>query len=919
MIGSTISHYNILEKLGEGGMGVVYKARDTKLDRDVALKFLPPHLAASEQDKARFVQEAKAAAALNHPNVCSIIDIQEHEVAGSAEKQMFIVMEFVDGQTLRERTAGQATGSGAAISLKQAIDIGIQVADGLAAAHEKGIVHRDIKPENIMIRRDGIAQVMDFGLAKLRASGSKITRLTKQGSTVGTAGYMSPEQVTGQEADHRSDIFSLGVLLYELFTGELPFKGVHETALAYEIVNVDPAPMSVIRPALDPALDAIVLECLAKEKSERFQSVAEVAKELRKFKRESSRQSVSRISAVRTSGQYAGAMAAPSSGELTSMGQVPAGGGTAGTATSRASVLPWALAAVSLAAALVFAWMQFSAAPPPAEEFRLHVIPPTGGSIDNSFGGHSAISPDGRMAVFTASDSIGKTSLFVRPLRDVSARQLQGTDDASYPFWSPDNKSIGFFSKGKLKKIDVIGGLPLTMCIAPAGRGATWNREGVIVFAGNSNNGLYRISAAGGEPTPLTTLDTTRSEASHRWPCFLPDGRHFLYMSRPARGGQGISDELFVGSLDSPELRPIMKVTANVLYADGYLFYIVENSLMARAFNPSDQTFKGDPFTLAERVLSSTNLSKGAFSVSDAGDILYSSGAASEGRHLKWFDRSGKELSTVGDPANYFGLQLSPDGKRVALEEGDLGSGNRDLWTYDLERGTKSRLTFSAAADRTPVWSPDGSAIYYFSDGDIFKKNTAGIGAEIPVLKSDALKRPYSITADGRTLFYYRRKNDGNDDVYAIALNDKPEETAVLVDDFDKDNPRISPDGKWLAYCSNETGTYQVYVVPYPPAGGRYQVSTSQATFPLWSRDGKELIYLSGDDQLASTKVETKDGVLQLGQTQTLFRARFFILTENPYAISPDGTRFLCIVERGGEETDVLTVIRNWPRPGDAK
>ncbi len=902
MIGQTISHYQILEKLGEGGMGVVYKAHDTKLDRMVALKFLPSQLAASEQDKARFIQEAKAAAALNHPNVCSIIDIQEHD------GQTFMVMEFVDGQTLREKFG--------TISQKQAIDIGIQIADGLAAAHEKGIVHRDIKPENIMIRKDGIAQVMDFGLAKLRASGSRITRLTKAGSTVGTAGYMSPEQIQGQEADHRSDIFSLGVLLYELFTGELPFKGVHETALAYEIVNVDPAPMSVIRPALDPALDAIVLECLAKEPPERYQSVAEVAKELRRFKRESSRKSVSRITAVRSGAQVPAVMPPVGPGTYSAAGTAEYTALSSAAGASRRTILPWSVAAVLLVIAAWFGWRNFATVPPAQEEIRLNIIPPPGGSINNSFGGNSAISPDGRTVVFLAADSAGKNFLYVRPLRELTARRLQGTEGAYYPFWSPDNKSIGFFANGKMKKIDVIGGSSLTICSAFDGRGATWGREGVIVFAGGPNSGLSGVSAAGGEPAPATTLDTSRGQATHRWPYFLPDGKHFLFLSRTARGaGIDGGGELNIGSLDSPEHQPVMKASSIAEYADGYIYYVVENSLMARAFDPVKLTLEGDPFTIAEQLLFSTNMAKGDFSVSEAGDILYGTGASTEDRFLKWYDRNGKELSTVGDPAAYIGLQLSPDGKRVALEEYNGAAANRDLWIYDLERGTKSRLTFSADPDRTPVWSPDGALIYYMSGTDIFKKNTNGIGAEIPVLKSDALKRPYSISPDGGTLFYYHRKNDGTDDVYSVNVNDKPVETAVLADNFDKDNPRISPDGKWLAYCSNETGTYQVYVVPYPPTGGRYQVSTSEASFPFWNQNGKELFYLVGEGQLVSTAVESKGGVLRLGQTETLFRARLFVLTENPFAVSPDGTRFLCIVERGGDEKDVLTVIRNWPRP----
>ncbi len=522
------------------------------------------------------------------------------------------------------------------------------------------------------------------------------------------------------------------------------------------------------------------------------------------------------------------------------------------------------------------------------------------------------------MVVFLASDSVGKTFLYVRPLKELTARRLQGTEAAYYPFWSPDNKSIGFFASGKLKKIDVVGGSPLTICTAGGGRGASWGREGVIVFANGPNTGLSRVSATGGEPAPVTTLDTIKSESSHRWPFFLPDGKHFLFLARTARGaGDEGGDELTVGSLDSPELHPVMKAGSIAKYANGYIYYIVENSLMARQFDPVTFTLKGDPFTLAEQVIFSTNMGKGDFSVSDAGDILYGAGASTEGRFLKWYDRNGKELSTVGEPAAYIGLQLSPDGKRVALEEYNGSAANRDIWTYDLERGTKSRLTFSADQDRTPVWSPDGGMIYYMSGSDIFKKNTNGIGAEIPVLKSDAMKRPYSITPDGRTLFYYLRKNDGTDDVYAVTLNDKPEGTAVIADNFDKDNPRISPDGKWLAYCSNETGTYQVYVVPYPPTGGRYQVSTSEASFPLWNPNGKELFYLVGDDQLVSTAVESQGGVLRLGQTETLFRTRLFVLTENPFAVSPDGTRFLCIVERGGDEKDVLTVVRNWPRPAE--
>src|ERR1041385_2184240 len=459
MIGQTISNYHILEKLGEGGMGVVYKAEDTKLKRTIALKFLPPELAASAQDKARFVQEAQAASALNHPNVCTIHDIQDHDGT------MFIVMEFVDGQTLRERKDS--------ISFKQALDIGIQIAEGLAAAHEKGIVHRDLKPENIMLRKDGIAQIMDFGLAKLRASGSKITRLTKEGSTVGTAGYMSPEQVQGLDTDHRSDIFSYGVLLYELLTGELPFKGVHETALAYEIVNVDPAPMASIKPDIDPNLDAIILECLEKDPRERTQSIAQTGLDLKRYRRESSRQKMSRITAARPA--YQSTAARSFQGLPPEESKVSKG--------SRL-LLPWIIASACVIGLLALAWIHFRETRQANFAITANIVAPEGCKYFNDYdGGHIALSSDGSLLAFVAADSSGRTSLWVQSIRTGITQRLGGTDGATYPFWSPDNRSIGFFTDGSLKTILAIGGPATIVCPAVSGRGGTWNSDGVILFS----------------------------------------------------------------------------------------------------------------------------------------------------------------------------------------------------------------------------------------------------------------------------------------------------------------------------------------------------------------------------------------------------------------------------------------------------
>lgn len=510
LTGSTISHYRILEKLGEGGMGVVYKAQDLKLDRLVALKFLPPHLSTSASDKARLMHEARAASAINHPNVCTIYSIDEHE------GQLFMAMEFVDEKTLYDRKGS--------ISLRQGIDIGIQIADGLAAAHEKGIVHRDIKPENIILRKDGVAQITDFGLAVVKG----VSRLTREGSTVGTAFYMSPEQVEGREADQRSDIFSLGVLLYEMFTGQLPFNGVHETALMYEIVNVDPRPLSAINPEIHPSLDALVLECLQKDANERTQSVKQISIDLKRFKRDSGNQLPGRA----TTGPVSGAHPQPA---YTARHGVDA----RGTLLSRYLWPVVITAVVSTIGMLAFAVMFFTRPDMEVRTLKFSIAPPEKGNFyalgagaGQASGGPVALSSDGQRLTFLATAPDGKRHLWIRSLDQLSSQMLPATDNASYPFWFPDDRFIGFFADGKVKKIDASGGPPFTICDAPDGRGAAWNKDGIIIFAPGTGLPLSTVSSAGGAPEVLTQLDTSRDERTHRWPQFLPDGRHFLYFVR---------------------------------------------------------------------------------------------------------------------------------------------------------------------------------------------------------------------------------------------------------------------------------------------------------------------------------------------------------------------------------------------------
>src|ERR1051325_505675 len=893
MIGTTLSQYKILEKLGEGGMGVVYKAEDTKLDRFVALKFLPPHLNASAQDKARFIQEAKAAAALNHPNVCSIIDIQDRD------GQMFIVMEFVDGQTLREKKDS--------ISFKQAIDIGIQIADGLSAAHEKGIVHRDIKPDNIMIRKDGIAQIMDFGLAKLRGN---VSRLTKEGSTVGTAGYMSPEQGQGQEADHRADIFSLGVLLYELFTGQLPFKGVHETALMYEIVNVDPPPMSAVKPEIDPALDAIVLECLDKDPNERTQSVKQLSIDLKRFKRESSRSRVSRITSARPA--YQPPSAGPRGAQQT----------TAETPALRTSgmpaFLPWIVSAILALGLGGIAFVHFRETPPEIPSITSSILPPNRTVfVNDNDGGHVALSPDGTMLAFAGSDTSGRKTLWLRPLNSGSAQQLTETDGAEYPFWSPDSRFIGFFAGGKLKKIAASGGPPFTLCEAPNGRGGAWNQEGVILFAPRfDNTGIYRVSVNGGEAAALTSLDSSRNETNHRWPLFLPDGKHFIYTTQAKSRSSEYSGALYVASLDGSTNRLLAKISSNMEFDGKRLLYVRQGSLVAQPFDLNKNEFTGDAIPLAEKVEYSIDKSRGLFSISRNGLLAYQAGG--EYRRLPvWYDRTGKKLSTVSDRSVSYWGRLSLDGNRMAMDSPDPQAKTNEIWILDLNRGLSTRFTFDRADDILPIWSPDGSRIIFSSDrggsNSLYIKNSSGTESEQEFLKTDEILYPSSWSGDGRFVLYQSVGLKTNWDLWTVPVEGDRKPVVFLKTEFSEQNGRFSPDSRWVAYESDESGKTEIYVRPFPAGGGKWQVSTNGGRVPMWRQDGKELFFWTTDGAVMSAEVNGSGTTFTVGKTDALFSVppSVGLITTD---VTADGQRFLSFPVVGGQATPPLTLVTNWEK-----
>ena len=893
MIGTNISHYKILEKLGEGGMGVVYKAQDTTLDRTVALKFLPDHLSVGTAELERFVQEAKAAAALNHPNICTIYGIEEADV------KHFIVMEFVDGQTLQEKKAS--------LSMKQALDVGIQIAEGLAAAHEKGIVHRDIKPENIMFRKNGRVQIMDFGLAKLRGA----SRLTKEGSTVGTAGYMSPEQVQGQETDHRSDIFSLGVLLYEMLSGQPPFKGVHETAIAYEIVNVDSQPISSIKPEVADELDSIVLECLEKDPNERAQSAKQVAIDLKRFKRESSRERVSRVTAARPAMKSSGFAKTEISESEVSKGR---------KWTQR---IPWLTSILSFIGMAAFALLFLFEPASNRTVVRSSLLPPEKASFSNLYGGgHFAISSDGSRLAFVAIDSAGKSRLWVRAMNSFTGLQLPATEGAAFPFWSPDNRFIGFFSGSKLKKIEAAGGPPTAICDAPDGRGGTWNMEGVIVFAPNWIGGLYQVPSAGGSPTPITTLDTTHREQTHRWPSFLPDGKHVLYYAWSSAGGtEADADAINITSIDGTGNKRLFSASSNVEYASGHILFVRQSVVMAMPFDASNLTATGEAIPIAEQVGYEVNFNRGHFAISSNGIFVYQTGSSTSGIQMTWVDRAGKTLSNVGEPARYGGGQLSPDGKRLAISVFEPQSRNRDIWIYDLARNVRTRFTFDPGVEEYPVWSPDGTRLMYAADKkghlDIYQKPVGGEGTEELLVESTMDKYPTDCSSDGRFLLYYTAGDPvSKSNLWSLSLIGDRTSVPLYQAEFEEQDATFSPNGRWIAYTSTESGRYDAYVRPFPGPGGKWQISTSGLNLGTlivasrWNRTGTELYYLSEDQRVMVAEVQGSGSSFEVGRVRALFDGRAD-RTMYIQAVSADGQRFL-MATAAGQSYMPLTLVLNW-------
>jgi len=906
MTGETILHYKILEKLGEGGMGVVYKAEDTKLKRTVALKFLPPHLAASEGDKARFVQEAQAASALNHPNVCTIHDIQE-QGGPDGSKQMFIVMEYVVGQTLRDMMGGKSgTDAGAGertmVPLNRATEIGIQIAEGLAAAHEQGIVHRDIKPENIMVRKDGIAQIMDFGLAKLRSSTG--SRLTQQGSTVGTAGYMSPEQIQGTDADHRSDVFSLGVVLYELLTGELPFKGVHETALLYEIVNVDPAPMTTINPELNPELDRIVFECLQKEQDERFQSVKDISKELKRYKRESGRQRATRTMATRQFPQTQGGSSAVS---------------TVATVTAGPQKQPralwkrffWPGFSVVLAALLILFTLKLAGDDPtgglPVMRFPINVT-----VTDPLVLGAAtlAIAPDGRNMVYLAGERLSGI-LYLRPLDRLEAEPMSGSEGASDPFFSADGKTVAYFSAGQIHKISIFGGAPQQVCETGGFmRGGHWADDNMIWF-GHLNRAIHRVPAAGGTPEEVTLMDTTVGEISHRFPQSLPGGKWVIFTVKFNNISSFDNAVIAAENVETHERKELVRGGSYGRYLpSGHLMYARGTAIYAVPFDPDRIEVTGPPLPVIEGGQLNQLSGTANFEVSGTGILIYTPlGPLSINNNVVgWMDRSGRLDPILTDPRPYFNPKISPDGRKVAVT---IRAANDDIWVYDLDRGSMTRLTFGGGNSDLPVWTRDSRQIFYISERgrarSIFVKSADGAGqiSRVGTSEEVSIVSLPTLTPDGRTVLF-----DISGDIFSMDTNSESGAESIIRTPAVEIRPALSPDGRHLAFLSDESGRFELYVTPYPSLDGKWQISTvGSISGGVWSPDGRELFYTESDKLMKVDVIQ--DIGIRFSPPQKVCDLPESIFSVSD--ISPDGKRFMVVlsVVRNIQATQV-NVVTGW-------
>jgi Tol biopolymer transport system component len=844
-------------------MGEVYKARDTRLDRTVAVKVLPDHIAKRDELRARFEREARAVASLNHPNICTLHDIGNQDGSG------YMVMEYLEGETLAERIKRSA------LPVAQALRFATQIADALDRAHRAGVIHRDVKPQNIMLTRDGV-KVLDFGLAKSMsnsgtAEDTVTTALTGEGTVLGTPHYMAPEQFEGKPVDARSDIWSFGAVVYEMITGRRPFEGKSYTSLIGTIISANVPPMAA-NPAAPSWLERLVRRCLEKDPEDRYFSMHDVLLDLR-----------TPIEAT--------------------------------TAAQSTSVWPFALAAATTLVAIAVSAVHFGEVDERPPLIKVTVLPPENANFHDQYS-IPAVSPDGRRIAFMATSG-EKEQLWVREVDSLEARVLPGTEGASYPFWSPNSQAIAFFADGKLKKIEAAGGPAVTLCDAFPARGGTWGTKDVIVWGG-FGTGTFRVAASGGRAAVATEPRETTGSGDHRFPSFLPDGRHFLYTDTTLNQEQS---GIYVADLESMDRKRIVATSSRAVYSPpGYLLFVREGTLMAQPFDAGKLQTTGDPIPIADQVDLQSSRAQYQFTVSNNGVLVYTAGRHGGGALLTWFDRSGKAIGTLGGPNAQSWGAISPDGTTVAVQRIDRGL--RDIWLHDLARGTATRFTFGPESNGYPAWSPDGRRVSFFSArngiGQPFQKSLTGTRQD-QVLSKPVGEPPTNTSAedwsrDGRYLILRSVHPTRQWDIWALPLNpDKPDEWKpfpYLQTEFAEWWSKLSPDGHWLAYTSNESKRSEIYVQSFPTPGNKLQVSTNGGERAVWSRDGKELYFISADGRMMTAEVKI-GARFDSGVPKPLFSVRLARDIDSWFDVTKDG-RFLIPVQVEQTAKTNMTLVVNW-------
>jgi Tol biopolymer transport system component len=887
--GARLGPYEVTGAIGAGGMGAVYRARDTRLHRDVALKVLPDLFASDPERLARFTREAQVLAALNHPNIAHIHGLEELPASPGQPTGYALVMEFVDGEEL---TANIARGP---MPVVDAVAIVVQIAAALEAAHEQGIVHRDLKPANVKLRPDGTVKVLDFGLAKALApegttaaaeamnSPTLTARATAMGMIIGTAAYMAPEQAKGRAVDRRADIWAFGVVFYELLTGQRAFDGEDVSTTLAAVLMKDPA-WSALPADTPEAVRTLLRRCLERDPKQRLRDIGEA------------RILLNSSDALRGS--------APVVAPL----------------TIRASRLPWLIAAAAVIAAVMMgaSWAMSSGASP-ADRIETSLAPLKA----HAFAGPFALSPDGRRLVAPMEDDdTGVTSLYVRDLSGGQPVEIPHTEGGLQPFWSPDSREIAFFAEGKLKRVDLLGGSPQVLCDAPSPRGGAWGPDNLIIFAGSFRKGLEKIDARGGKPADLTTVDVTKKEKSHRWPAFLPGAADILFLAQTGEAGaKDDASTIEVLTVATGARTRLVGANSAPLYSTaGFLLFWREGALRAQAFNASARTISGDVFVVANDVSFDTN-ERPMASIAGSGTLVYESGLLATSTSLLVVDRSGKPAKTIVESAEIYGdVALSHDGTRVAASVYVKGTKDAKIWLYDLTKDTARPVTFGPGNDLSPIWLEDDSALAYTNDlkndGTIFRRLADGRGESQEIVSTPSGLWTWQWSKDGKWLVAGGVSGPTGRDIFRVDTS--PAKVAPLVNStFIDDMPSLSPDNRWLAYVSDETGRSEVYVRPLS-GEGRWVVSSDGGGTPMWRRDGRELYFLTPQRRLMAVQVEPVGEAFHFGAPAQLFRADFsFWDAERVYAPFSDGKRFVIKVEPRAERV-LLTLVTNW-RPASPR